>query len=238
MLKLRNITFFCVLITLFACSGLRKSPKIKKYPLVEISTEYGKMTIDLYDKTPLHKANFIKLANQGYFNSTLFHRVIRNFMIQGGDPDSKNASKNKALGNGGPGYKIPAEFDSTLFHKKGVIAAAREGENNPEKESAGSQFYLVQGKVYTLKQLKQLESRMEIKFSKEQIKAYTTVGGTPHLDGGYTVFGEVISGIEVIDKIANVKKNRTLGNRPIKDVKMKIKVIYLSQKQIDELIRK
>ena len=221
MLKLRNITFFCVLITLFSCIGLRKTTSIDKKPFIEISTNYGKMIVDLYDKTPLHKANFIKLSNQKYYDSTLFHRVIKKFMIQGGDPDSKNAPRNKSLGNGGPGYRIPAEFDSTLFHKKGVIAAARD--NNLKKESSGSQFYIVQGKKYDRKNLEGMGKRSGAAYTDEQIKVYETEGGTPQLDMNYTVFGEVIEGFDVIDKIAAVAKGRS--DRPKEDVKMTMKIV-------------
>ncbi len=234
--------------------------------LVLIETEFGNMKIKLYDKAPKHKVNFIKLAEQGFYNDLLFHRVIKDFMIQGGDPDSKNAPAGKMLGNGGPGYKIDAEFNDSLFHKKGVIAAAREGDNvNPLKKSSGSQFYIVQGRKFSDEELNNLEEQIslgnyinshpetnkqaseyrmtgnkpafdklleEIKNKKDykvykipenQRKIYKTIGGTPHLDGNYTVFGEVVEGLDVIDKIAAVKTDK--NDRPVKDVKMTIKII-------------
>ncbi len=193
--------------------------------IVLISTEYGDMKVKLYNETPLHRDNFIKLVNEGYYNGTLFHRVIKDFMIQGGDPDSKNATEGQQLGNGGPGYTVPAEFVEKYYHKKGVLSAARMGDNvNPKKESSGSQFYIVQGRTYNTEELNAMESRMGgAKYTAEQRQTYTTVGGTPHLDKNYTVFGEVISGMEVIDKIAAVKT--APGDRPVADVKMTMKIV-------------
>lgn len=249
---LRNIALFCVVITLIQCAGLRKTPKNSLEPLVKIVTPMGEMLIELSDKTPLHRANFLKLVNAGFYDSLMFHRVINNFMIQGGDPDSKYAKSVAQLGNGGPGYRIPAEFDSTLYHKKGALATARLGDaQNPRKESSGSQFYLAQGRVYTLEQLKRIEESKrkttpamnmeeipDFKFTEEQIEAYTTIGGIPFLDAGYTVFGQVIKGIEVIDKIAAVKVNRANGNRPTDDVRMKMEVIYLTKEEKATLLNK
>jgi peptidyl-prolyl cis-trans isomerase B (cyclophilin B) len=195
----------------------------KEYKVL-ISTEYGDMVVILYNETPLHRDNFLKLAKEGFYDGTIFHRVIRNFMIQGGDPETRNAVAGAQYGNGGPPYTIPAEFNKKYFHKKGALAAARTGDNmNPKKESSGSQFYIVQGQVLTFEQLTSIETRNRIKFSPEQKQAYTTVGGTPFLDQSYTVFGEVVSGLEVIDKIAAV---RTLpGDRPEKDVKMTVTLV-------------
>jgi len=191
--------------------------------IVEISTKFGVIKVKLYDNTPLHKENFVKLASDGFYDGTLFHRVIKDFMIQGGDPDSKNASQQTSLGQGGPGYTIPSEFNSKNIHKKGALAAARLGDNiNPNRESSGSQFYIVQGKVYTNEELYLFEQRLKTKFSEAQRQTYTTIGGTPHLDGTYTVFGEVISGIDVVDKIANVTTGK--DNRPVDDIKMTVKV--------------
>ncbi|MCF8296867.1 MAG: peptidylprolyl isomerase [Saprospiraceae bacterium] len=212
-----------ILIILIFSLGLGISVKAQE-TIVSITTEYGVIKVKLYNETPKHRDNFIKLANQGYFNGTLFHRVIQNFMIQGGDPDSKTAKPNQALGNGGPAYTIPAEINPKYFHKKGALAAARLGDNvNPKKASSGSQFYIVQGNVYDNATLNSFEQRLGTKFTAAQRKAYTTVGGTPHLDGGYTVFGEVISGMDVIDKIAAVQKGA--NDRPIKDIKMTVKVV-------------
>ncbi len=177
------------------------------------------MKIELYDETPLHKENFIKLVNENFYNELLFHRVIKNFMVQAGDPNSKNAKKGARLGNGGTDYKIPAEFNKKFFHKKGALAAARQGDNiNPQKMSSGCQFYIVQGNVYTMEKLKSFEARMKMPFSEEQKKAYTTLGGTPHLDYNYTVFGEVVEGLDIIDKIASSQIDR--GNRPLEDIKI------------------
>jgi peptidyl-prolyl cis-trans isomerase B (cyclophilin B) len=190
--------------------------------IIVISTKLGDIKLKLYDETPLHRNNFIKLVTEHYLDSTLFHRVINKFMIQGGDPDSKNAQAAAMLGNGGPQYNIPAEFRPDLFHKKGVLAAAREGDMvNPQKASSGSQFYIVQGKIFTTEELDMLSKRIGKPFTAEQIKIYTTIGGTPHLDGAYTVFGEVISGWDVIDKIAAVATDK--NNRPVDDIRMFVK---------------
>ncbi len=189
--------------------------------LVEIETEFGNMLVWLYDSTPQHRDNFLKLAEQGYFDSLLFHRVIKGFMIQGGDPNSRNAPKNQPLGSGGPGYTIPAEFVDSLVHFKGALAAARTGDQvNPEKRSSGSQFYIVQGQPVTAQQLDQLEARKGFRYSKEQRDTYLQTGGTPFLDRDYTVFGMVVKGHEVIDKIAEVQKDSR--DRPLQDVRMKI----------------
>ncbi len=246
----------------------------KKDRIVEVETQYGNLKIKLYDQTPAHRDNFVKLAHQKYFDGTLFHRVIDGFMVQGGDPDSKGAKSGRHLGEGGPGYQIPAEFVPELFHKRGVLAAAREGDqNNPEKKSSGSQFYIAQGKVYTVGELDTLQMKMngklkssifktvqmekaeylskcqmegeieklneaieqinsevdslflasKISLTKEQIEAYTTVGGIPHLDRNYTVFGEVIEGMDLIDSIAGVKTDDF--DRPLDNIEMKIKLL-------------
>jgi peptidyl-prolyl cis-trans isomerase B (cyclophilin B) len=188
---------------------------------VKITTDSGVMFIRLYDKTPQHRDNFIKLANEHFFDSLLFHRVISDFMIQGGDPQSKYAQPGQMLGSGDVGYTIPAEFDTSLFHKKGALCAART--ENPAKASSGCQFYIVQGKKWTDSDLNNMEMQRGVKYSPAQRNIYKTVGGTPFLDMGYTVFGEVESGLNVIDKIASVPK--APGDRPIGDVRMKIEVI-------------
>ncbi len=198
--------------------------------LVKITTDFGTMTVKLYNETPQHRDNFLKLVKQGFYDSLLFHRIIKEFMIQGGDPDSKNAAPEVILGQGGPGYTVPAEIRTDLIHKKGALAAARLGDaQNPTKASSGSQFYLVQGKVYSMEDLNYFEQRFGIVFSQKQKERYTTVGGTPHLDGGYTVFGEVIEGLSVIDAIAAVKTGN--GDRPMKDVRMKMELIKDYQPQ-------
>jgi len=193
--------------------------------LIKLETSLGDITVRLYDETPKHRDNMIKLAEDGYFKDQIFHRVIANFMIQGGDPHSVGAEKGQRLGTGGPGYTIPAEFNSKLFHKKGVLSAARRGDDvNPEKESSGSQFYIVQGRVLTVDELMVLEQRgVHTAFSEEEVEAYTTLGGTPHLDGGYTVFGEVVEGLELIDAIANTPTDSY--DRPLEDIIFNISVI-------------
>ncbi|MCK5537895.1 MAG: peptidylprolyl isomerase [Bacteroidales bacterium] len=213
----KNLISLVVLIFTFSYTAIAQ-----KYVL--ISTEYGDMKVLLYDETPLHQENFIKLAKDGFFDGTLFHRVIKEFMIQGGDPESKTAQAGAPLGSGGPGYTVPAEFKANLFHKKGALSAARMGDQmNPMKASSGSQFYVVQGKVYNDAQLNMLEGRLGFKLSDEQRKAYKTIGGTPFLDRNYTVFGEIVDGLDVIDKIAAVATDGS--DRPKKDIKMTVKVV-------------
>ena len=188
---------------------------------VELVTNYGTMIIRLSDSTPLHRDNFLKLVKAHYYDGVLFHRVINHFMIQAGDPDSRNAPAGKPLGRGGPGYRVPAEFRTSLFHKKGVIAAARD--NNPEKASSGSQFYIVQGKIFTDAGLDSVETyRMNgRKIPEAQREVYKTVGGTPHLDQTYTVFGELVKGLDVLDKIASVQTSPGPDqDRPIEDVRI------------------
>ncbi len=268
---MKKIVFLSIILSLFVFScQIDKSKKKTKDQLYKIETEYGDMVFKLYDATPLHKANFTKLIEQGYFDDLLFHRVIDGFMIQGGDPNSLNAEPGKMLGEGGPGYTIPAEFVDNIFHKKGVIAAAREGDDvNPEMRSAGSQFYIVQGKVFTDEDVKKVEDRINAsrlnklitknideakneayntggmidyqvilpearkkaeeefkaegyyKIPENKLKIYQTIGGTPHLDNAYTVFGEIVEGIEVVDIIAAVETDE--NDRPLKNVKMRIK---------------
>jgi peptidyl-prolyl cis-trans isomerase B (cyclophilin B) len=196
----------------------------KKLPgtRVKLTTDSGIIVIRLYDSTPLHRDNFVKLVNEHFYDSLLFHRVIRDFMIQGGDPLSRTAQPGEMLGSGGGEMqRIPAEFRTTLFHKKGVLAAARDG--NPEKASSACQFYIVQGKKYSDADLNMMENQMGIKFSAAKRNAYKTVGGTPFLDMNYTVFGEVEKGMEVIDRIGSVPT--APGDRPLGDVRMKMEVI-------------
>jgi len=188
---------------------------------VLISTSMGDMVVKLYNGTPQHRDNFLKLVNEKFYDSLLFHRVISGFMIQGGDPQSKNAAAGVMLGMGDVGYTIPAEFVDTLFHKKGALCAARTP--NPQKASSGCQFYIVQGRVMTNDQVQMLESQRGIVLSAKQKEAYTTIGGTPQLDRDYTVYGEVIKGLDVLDKIASVKT--APGDRPVEDVRMKMKLI-------------
>lgn len=240
---------------------------------VKIETSLGDIIVRLYDETPLHRDNFLKLAGEGYYDGTIFHRVIANFMIQGGDPDSKNPTPNGRYGTGGPDYTIEAEIKPELFHKRGALAAARQGDQvNPERRSSGSQFYIVWGDTYKDGQLSQLSKQMKMmaeqnafdKLAREnrakimemrrnrdqagllalqdllssqaremakgqaglsevQKTAYSTIGGTPHLDGQYTVFGEVIEGLDVVEKIQSVKTRP--GDRPVEDIKMKMTVL-------------
>jgi peptidyl-prolyl cis-trans isomerase B (cyclophilin B) len=192
-----------------------------KEHIVSITTDYGTMKIKLYDETPKHRDNFLKLAKEGYYNGTLFHRVINGFMLQGGDPKSKTAGPDEMLGGGDIGYTVPAEFNPALIHKKGALCAART--ENPEKASSGCQFYIVQGKKVSDAELNQFDAARPVKYTAEQRKEYVTNGGTPFLDMNYTVYGEVISGMDVIDKIAAVKTKP--GDRPEKDVKMTVKVV-------------
>jgi len=190
-----------------------------------ISTDLGDIKIKLYNETPQHRDNFVKLVKEGFYDGTLFHRVIPQFMIQGGDPDSRDAEAGKRLGQGGPNYKIPAEFNENLFHKRGALSAARQGDaQNPEKQSSGSQFYIVTGKVYSDAELEQSQGRMkDRKMTDAQKEVYKTEGGVPFLDGGYTVFGEVVEGMDIAEKIGLVQKDRS--DRPLENMKMSIKMI-------------
>lgn len=214
---------FLLLFLSFCClQGMAAKPK-NQY--VKIVTDRGTVIIKLYNETPLHRDNFIKVTKSGLYNGTLFHRVIKEFMIQGGDPDSKNAHPDSALGNGGLKYTVPAEFRDSLFHKKGVLAAAREGDaSNPEKASSSTQFYIVQGKIWTDSTLNVTEEkRLKFKIPDWQRQVYKTIGGTPHLDRNYTVYGEVVKGLEMVDAIANEPTGK--ANRPKTDIKMTVTVL-------------
>ena len=208
-----------IIFTFASCKSTEGQIKSHKETMVLIKTNYGDIKVKLYDKTAAHKANFIKLVEEHYYDSLLFHRVIPQFVIQGGDPDSKHGAPGQMLGNGGPGYTIPAEICPDYFHKRGALAAARTGDQmNPTRRSSGSQFYIVVGKKYTDDELNMLEERMHTKFTKEQREAYKTVGGTPFLDGQYTVFGEVVEGMDVVDKIASAPRDK--NDRPKEDVRI------------------
>lgn len=192
--------------------------------LIHLSTSLGDMVIKLYDETPAHRYNFMKLVEESFFDSLLFHRVIDGFMIQGGDPQSRNSAKGARLGMGGPGYTVPAEFNDQLVHVKGALAAARTGgPSNPEMRSSGSQFYIVHGAPVSENSLKIMESRNGFKYGDKQKEEYLALGGTPQLDNNYTVFGRVIEGLDVIDKIAKVQKDG--ADRPVTDVIMTLKLI-------------
>ena len=221
-----SFLFFFLFISLFTfAQGVEKQKKgSDKVYYVKIETSYGDMVVKLYNETPLHRDNFIKLVKEGTYDGLLFHRVINQFMIQGGDPKSRTAKPGQMLGDGELGYTIPAEFVPGLYHKKGALAAARQGDEvNPQKASSSCQFYIVQGTVWDANRLKMVEQRMGKSFTLEQAEVYGTVGGTPFLDGDYTVFGEVVEGMEVIDKIAAVQCGPM--DRPVEDVKMKMSVV-------------
>ncbi len=188
----------------------------EKIHTVTLNTKFGTMRILLYNETPKHRDNFLKLTNEHFYDSLLFHRIIKNFMIQGGDPNSKHAKPGEMLGNGDVGYTVPAEFNTSLFHKKGVLAAARD--ENPAKASSGCQFYIVQGKTFSDADLDNLEKQTGRKLTAEQREIYKTIGGTPHLDMNYTVYGEVIEGMNVLDSIAAVKCDKS--DRPVTDVRI------------------
>lgn len=199
---------------------------------VELTTTKGIIVLRLYAETPLHRDNFLRLVKAHYYDSVLFHRVIKNFMIQAGDPESKQAVAGIELGNGGPDYTIPAEFVPTLFHKRGVLAAAREGNDvNPQNASSGSQFYIVQGKPFSDAGLDSVETfRLSgRKIPADQRAVYKTVGGTPHLDQGYTAFGEVVRGINVVDSIAATPTSRQPADRPTEDVRI-LKALLVKRK--------
>lgn len=187
----------------------------QKVTKVLIHTDMGDIKVALYNDTPLHRDNFVKLAKEGFYNGSIFHRVIKGFMVQGGGaPAGKPEVSNK----------VPAEFVPAHIHKKGALAAARLGDQvNPKKESSGSQFYLVQGTKIPADQLNQFDAKRKVKYTAEQRTIYTTVGGTPFLDGDYTVFGEVVEGMDVIDKIAAVQT--APGDKPVKEIKMTMKVL-------------
>jgi len=210
-----RIKYFVLLLSM--CFIMSCNTDSKTY--VTIETEFGDMKVELYDSTPKHKENFMKLVKDGFYEDLLFHRVIPGFMVQGGDPNSRDAGREVRLGNGGPGYKIDAEIGAPHF--KGTLAAARQPDQvNPKKQSSGSQFYLVQGKVQSDGELDRYEQRGGFKYNQDQRNKYKTVGGTPALDNDYTVFGEVVEGLDIIDKIANVKTDES--DRPYDDIKMNI----------------
>lgn len=272
MSRIKSLVYLTLIFVFSACSG-------KKDDLVVIHTEYGDITVKLYDKTVMHHDNFMALAESGYYDGTLFHRVIKNFMIQGGDPESKHAQPGTLLGEGDTSYTIPFEYVKSYIHKRGAVAAARESDDiNPQKASSGTQFYIVQGKKFTDDELDAVEVKVErrtkqyilmnllkksgdtvllnrfrtfvgnrdtaniriildqyrnaveaeymklvpFRLSPEQREVYQTIGGAPHLDGSYTVFGEVVSGMEIVDKIAAAKTDQ--NDRPVVDIPMKMTI--------------
>src|ERR1700761_5831892 len=224
---------FTLLLLVLTVSAVFAKPK-NQY--VRIKTAYGTCIIRLYNETPQHRDNFIKLTKQGFYNGTLFHRVIQNFMIQGGDPNSKNAKKNSVLGNGDLKYKVPAEFRDSLFHKRGVLAAARD--DNPEKASSATQFYIVEGKRYTDEELdKLIAGRLKgRKIPESERYFYKTAGGTPQLDQGYTVYGEVVYGLEIVDEIAAVPKDKK--DRPLTVVPMTVELLKPREcRKLDKILQ-
>lgn len=209
-----------ILALLITCLSIGQP--FAKEKSIKIETNYGMIILKLYDNTPLHTANLVKLCKEHYFDSTLFHRVIPSFVIQGGDPDSKHAGPEKQLGDGDLSYLVPAEINAVNYHKRGALGMARD--NNPEKKSSACQFYIVVGKVVTEEQLNTISTKTNRVFSDVQRKVYTTQGGTPFLDGNYTVFGEVTKGMEVVDTIAQLARNA--ADRPNVDVRMlKVRVL-------------
>jgi len=220
---MRKLSFLLLACILFTSSCAKRNDK---EPVFKIKTTEGTIVVKLYAETPKHRDNFMKLVKAGVYEGVLFHRVIKDFMIQAGDPDSKNAGPKASLGSGDVGYTVPAEFVyPKYYHKKGALAAAREGDDaNPERASSGCQFYIVKGKVFTDAQLDVLEQKKGIKLTEQQRTDYKTIGGTPHLDGAYTVFGEVIEGLEIASNISLVKTGKM--DRPLEDVRiLKIKRI-------------
>lgn len=223
------LLFICAMLGFSACSSVKDGASSEnvqtdnnmeeKQTQVLFVTSLGNFTIALYNETPAHRDNFIKLVNDKFYDGILFHRIIQGFMVQTGDPDSKTAQPGQPLGQGGPGYTIPAEFNKNLFHKRGAVAAARMADQvNPTKASSGSQFYIVDGTVYPMSDLTNMEYRLGRTMTEEQKNIYSTKGGAPFLDMQYTVFGEVVSGMAVIDKIASQPKDSR--DRPRTDVKI------------------
>lgn len=219
---MKKFFYFLLVLIIASCSASKKAVIAPAKPVhVQLSTDSGTIILMLYDKTPLHRNNFVKLLNEKFYDGLLFHRVVNNFMIQGGDPDSKNAAPGILIGQGSLKYTIPAEFDTSLFHKRGALAAAREADDaNPTKASSSTQFYIVDGQTFTDSQLDRIEERNHIKIPESHREYYKTVGGDPFLDMSYTVFGEVMNGMDVVEKIANAPKDQ--NNRPLQDIHMKM----------------
>ncbi len=226
---IRRTLLILALLPLLATAQNRR----KKDYVVTLTTDYGIMRLVLYDQTPKHKANFVKLVDQKFYDGLLFHRIIPLFMIQGGDSTSRRATPGQPLGNGDVGYRIPAEIRPELFHKKGALAAARD--NNPEKASSGSQFYIIQGRVWTDEELQKQIDRGRSRapdrtMTDAQKQTYKTLGGSPHLDGSYTVFGEVIDGLALVDSIARQPRDEV--DRPKKDIRMTMTGEWIRKKKI------
>ncbi|NVO08567.1 MAG: peptidylprolyl isomerase [Bacteroidales bacterium] len=265
---IRKLIIFSLIISSFtSCNRVSKDDS----HYIKINTDKGDIIIKLYNQTPKHRDNFLKLSNENFFNGQIFHRIINNFVVQGGDPSTIIAKPDSLYGNKDSGYLIDAEIIDSLIHKKGAVGMAREGDDiNPEKKSSGSQFYLVKGKVYTNEQLDDLENKRDsknknnlykkllqekisslknqkkvdtvsislnvsiaidsiwekypkYKFTEKQRKIYTTIGGIPHLDGNYTVFGEIVEGQNIVDELSSVNTDK--NDRPLKDIKFNISVV-------------
>ena len=214
-MTLKSLPLLALFALLFSCN-----PKNNNEPVIRFTTNHGKITVKLYPETPQHRDNFVKLVESGYYDGLLFHRVISEFMIQAGDPDSRNAEQTQSLGSGDTPYTIPAEIIfPRYYHKKGALAAARQGDyTNPQRASSGGQFYIVQGRTFSDEQLDMMQNQTGVSYSAEQRNIYKTLGGTPHLDGQYTVFGEVTEGFDVIEKISRVKTGEM--DRPIENVRI------------------
>lgn len=215
-------------VFLFSGNPAFSQKKSKRDYLVTVATRFGDLKLVLFDQTPKHKENFLNLTKKKFYNDLLFHRVIEGFMVQGGDPNSKGAAETAQLGSGDIGYRLPAEIRPELFHRKGALAAARS--DNPAKESSGCQFYLVQGKLWNEADLERQMARSGRPFTDEQKQVYKTIGGSPHLDGNYTVFGQAIAGLAVIDSIAKQPKNSY--ERPRLDVPMRVSAERMRKKKI------
>lgn len=222
---MKNFFYLGFFFFLMSCSALKSTKStVAQNEYVKIETDSGTMIAKLYSKTPLTTKNFVKLVKKHFYDGLLFHRVEKGFMIQGGDPDSRHAKPGEKLGNGGLKYTIPAEFDTSLFHQKGAMAMARETNDvNPEKASSSCQFYIVEGKTFTDLEMDRIEEHFHIKIPESHREIYKTIGGAPFLDMNYTVFGQVISGLNVIDKIAHAAKDK--NDRPLHDIKMKITLL-------------
>lgn len=220
MKKIYFLTFFLLTAMIGNAQATEKQNVIThKGVSVKMVTNYGDMVLLLYDETPLHRDNFVKLVKDGTYNGLLFHRVIEHFMVQAGDPQSRDAKPGARLGAGTLGYTVPAEIKPGLFHKRGALCAARQGDEvNPKRESSASQFYIVQGNVWSEADLNMMEQRFGKHFTDEQRQVYTTLGGTPHLDGDYTVFGELVEGMDVVNKIAAAPRDRF--DRPVEDIRI------------------
>jgi cyclophilin family peptidyl-prolyl cis-trans isomerase len=224
---MKKYIFLSILLLISTLSFAQK--KSKKDYLITLKTKFGTTHLVLFDDTPLHKANFIKLVNQKFYDSLMFHRIIDGFMIQGGDPDSKTAKPNQRLGGGGGNMeRIPYEFKPNHVHKKGALAAAHDG--NAEKKSSACQFYIVHGKKFTDDEITALAQRNGMNYTTQQRAEYMILGGYPRLDNGYTVFGEAIDNLDLIDTIA--KQPRDAANRPNEDIKMSMTVKKMRKKKI------